>query len=62
MGEAALQLKPLKIGPLTAEYPVIQGGMLIMAVTSGFVNLAIDIIYGFVGRRDRDHFHGPDRL
>ena len=27
MGEAALQLKPLKIGPLTAEYPVIQGGM-----------------------------------
>ena len=27
MGEAELQLKPLKIGPLTAEYPVIQGGM-----------------------------------
>ena len=27
MGEAALQLKPLRIGPLTAEYPVIQGGM-----------------------------------
>ena len=53
MGEAALQLKPLKIGPLTAEYPVIQGGM--------GVGLSLGGLAG-KGRRDRDQFHGPDRL
>lgn len=43
------------------DYPVIQGGVLIMAVTSGFVNLAIDIIYGFVDPRIKSQYQKKKR-
>lgn len=50
MGEAALQLKPLKIGPLTAEYPVIQGGM--------GVGISLSSLAGAVAKAGgTDHFH-----
>ena len=65
MGEAALQLKPLKIGPLTAEYPVIQGGMgvgISLSSLAGAVAKAggIGIIStAQIGFKDPDFFKDP---
>lgn len=43
------------------DYPVIQGGVLVMAFTSGLVNLAIDIIYSFVDPRIKSQYQKKKR-
>lgn len=54
--EAAIGLKPLKIGNLVAKHPVIQGGM--------GVGVSLSSLAGAVAKagRNRNHFHGPDRI
>jgi peptide/nickel transport system permease protein len=36
------------------DFPIIQGGLLITAATFVFVNIAVDIIYGWLDPRVRD--------
>ncbi len=36
------------------DYPIIQGGLLITAATFVFVNIAVDILYGWLDPRVRD--------
>lgn len=41
--------------------PVVQGGVIFIAVVYGFVNLAIDIIYGFIDPRISSMYKGKKR-
>ena len=36
------------------DFPIIQGGLLITAATFVFVNIAVDILYGWLDPRVRD--------
>ena len=47
--------KPLKIGDITVQKPVIQGGM--------GVGISLSSLAGAVAKAGgEDHFHGPDRF
>jgi hypothetical protein len=50
--EAAIGLKPLKIGNLVAKHPVIQGGMGVEPFVLSRSSRE--------GGRNRNHFHSPD--
>ena len=54
--EAAIGLKPLKIGNLVAKHPVIQGGMGVGVSLSSLSRSSRE------GGRNRNHFHSPDRI
>jgi peptide/nickel transport system permease protein len=38
------------------DFPIIQGGVLLLAITFSFVNLLVDILYGFVDPRIRSQY------
>ena len=43
-------------GIRTRDLPIVQGGVLIVAATFSFVNLAVDVLYGFVDPRVRSQY------
>jgi peptide/nickel transport system permease protein len=38
------------------DFPIIQGGVLMIAIIFSFVNLLVDILYGFVDPRIRSQY------
>ena len=40
----------------TRDYPIVQGGVLLIAIVFSFVNLLVDILYGFVDPRIRSQY------
>jgi peptide/nickel transport system permease protein len=40
----------------TRDFPIIQGGVLLVAITFTFVNLAVDILYGYIDPRIRGQY------
>ena len=40
------------------NYPVVQGGVLILAVIFSFVNLGVDLLYAFVDPRIKSQYKG----
>ena len=40
------------------NYPIVQGGVLILAVIFSFVNLAVDLLYAYVDPRIKSQYRG----
>lgn len=56
-GLGKLMLEAIK----ARNYPVVQGGVLFIAVVFGFVNLAVDLLYAFVDPRIKSQYRGAKK-
>lgn len=45
----------------TRNYPIVQGGVLILAVVFSFVNLGVDLLYAFVDPRIKSQYKGAKK-
>ena len=44
------------------DYPIVQGGVLIMAVISSIVNLLVDVLYSFIDPRLKSIYKKRDNI
>jgi len=56
-GLGKLMLEAIK----ARNYPVVQGGVLFIAVVFGFVNLTVDLLYAFVDPRIKSQYRGAKK-